>query len=551
MAKNNKYYWLNDDSRLFLSRGYLDKNEKPEKRIRNIAKNAERILGIEGFADKFVSYMEKGFYSLSTPVWINFGKEKGLPVSCYGSYVSDDMESILYKSAEIGMMSKYGGGTSAYFGDIRPRGADISSGFKSSGPIHFMEIYNTISNVVSQGASRRGSCAVYIPVEHPDIMEFLTIRDLGHPIQDLSLGVTITDKWMESMVKGNSTKRSIWGAIIRKRYETGYPYLVFSDTANNNKPDVYIDNDLKINASNLCNEIYLPSNDEESFVCVLSSLNLVHWDEMKDTDAIITLSYFLDAVNQEFIDKSKDMPFMKHAYNFAVKHRALGMGVLGWHTLLQSKDIPFESMDAKYLNTEIFEKIDQDSMAATIELYNKLGTSEFLEPYKVRNATRLAIAPTTSSSFILGQVSPSIEPLNSNYFIKRLAKGNFTFKNQILEGILEDYGKNNAIIWKSILKYGGSVQHLDFISEHHKEVFKTFGEISQKEIIIQASQRQAFIDQGQSTNITIHPSTPPKEVSTLMIEAWKLGLKGLYYQRSSNPAQELSRNINNCTSCES
>lgn len=545
------YYWLNDDARLFLSRGYLREGETAEKRIKVIARNAENILDIPDFAGKFENYMAKGYYSLSTPVWINFGREQGLPVSCYGSYIEDDMQSILYKAAEIGMMSKYGGGTSSYFGDLRSRGSDISGGFKSSGPVHFMEIYNTVSNVVSQGASRRGSCAVYLPVEHPDVGEFLTIRDPGAPIQDLSLGVTITDKWMKSMVKGNKKKRKIWGDIIRKRYESGYPYLFFTDTVNNNKPDVYKDNKLKIYASNLCNEIYLPSSASESFVCVLSSINLVHWDEIKETDAVETLLYFLDAVNQEFVTKSRDLPFMEHAYNFADKHKALGLGVLGWHSMLQKNNIAFESMDAKYLNLEIFETLNQKTQEATKTLYDKFGTSEFLEPYKVRNATRLAIAPTTSSSFILGQISPSVEPLNSNYFVKRLAKGNFSYKNEYLAKVLETYDRNNASTWRSILKHGGSVQHLDFLSDNEKMVFKTFGEISQKEIIIQASQRQAFIDQGQSININIHPSTPPKDVSELMIEAWQLGIKGLYYQRSSNPAQELGRNINNCTSCES
>jgi ribonucleoside-diphosphate reductase alpha chain len=545
------YYWLNSHSRLFLERDYLENNISPETRIKNIAINAEKILGITNFAEKFEHYMSLGFYSLSTPVWTNYGNSRGLPVSCFNSHINDRMDSILYKVAEVGMMSKLGGGTSGYFGDLRHRGAKISVGGESSGPVHFMELFDKVADVVSQGSARRGSFAAYLPVEHPDIEEFLQIRNEGHPIQNMSIGVTITDSWMNSMVDGDKNKRKIWAKIIQKRFESGYPYIFFTDTINNNAPQAYKDKGLKINASNLCSEIALSSDENNSFVCVLSSLNLLHWDDIIKTDAIETLIYFLDSVNQEFVNKTENVRFMKSARNFALNQRALGMGVLGWHSYLQSKMISFESMQAKLINSSIWQTIRERADQATKDLAEKFGEAPILEGYGRRNVTTLAIAPTTSSSFILGQVSPSIEPLNSNYFVKNLAKGKFTYKNPYLKQILKKYEKNDDNTWKSILVKGGSVQHLKFLTTEEKEVFKTFGEISQKEIIIQASQRQKYIDQSQSLNLMVGPDIPPKQVSDLLIDGWKLGIKTFYYQRSANPAQELARNILNCASCES
>ncbi len=548
---NKEYYWLNSHSRLFLERGYLEKDTTPEQRIREIADNAEKILKIKGFADKFEDYMSKGFYSLATPVWCNFGNKRGLPVSCFGSYIEDRMDAILTKSAEVGMMSKLGGGTSGYFGSLRPRGTKISVGGESSGAVHFMEIFDKVADVISQGSARRGSFAAYMPIEHADIEEFLQIRSEGHSIQNMSIGVTVTDDFMKSLVDGDKDKRKIWAKVIQKRFETGYPYIMFVDTSNKNAPKVYKDKKLKINSSNLCSEIQLYSDEDNSFVCVLSSLNLLHWDEIKDTDAIETMVMFLDAVCEEFIIKTEGTKYMEAARNFASKQRALGMGVLGWHSYLQSKMIAFESMEAKFKNTEIWKTIREKADKTTEEMAVKYGEPELLKGYGRRNVTTLAVAPTTSSSFILGQVSPSIEPLNSNYFVKNLAKGKFTYKNPYLKEILKKHDKNNDDIWKSILIKGGSVQHLDFLTKEEKDVFKTFGEISQKEIVIQAAQRQKYIDQAQSLNLMVPPSSSPKEVNSLLIEGWEMGVKTFYYQRSANPAQELARSILTCASCES
>ena len=545
-----EYYWLNSHSRIFLERGYLEEGVSPEDRIKQIAKNAEKILGIKEFANKFEDYMSRGFYSLSTPVWTNFGNKRGLPVSCFGSFIQDKMEAILTKSAEVGMMSKLGGGTSGYFGSLRARGTKISVGGESSGAVHFMEIFDKVAEVISQGSARRGSFAAYMPIEHPDIEEFLQIRSEGHPIQNMSIGVTVSDDFMKGLIDGDKDKRKIWAKVIQKRFETGYPYIMFADTVNNNAPQVYKDKKLKIKASNLCSEINLFSDENNSFVCVLSSLNLLHWDEIEKTDAVETLIYFLDAVNEEFIQKTQNTKYMEAAHNFAKSQRALGMGVLGWHSLLQSKMIPFESMEAKFLNSNIWKVIREKADQATQKMAKEFGEPELLKGYGRRNVTTLAVAPTTSSSFILGQVSPSIEPLNSNYFVKNLAKGKFTYKNPFLKEILKKYEKNNDEVWKSILMKGGSVQHLDFLNKEEKDVFKTFGEISQKEIVIQAAQRQKYIDQAQSLNIMIPPSTSPKDVNTLLIQGWEMGVKTFYYQRSANPAQELARSILSCSSCE-
>jgi ribonucleoside-diphosphate reductase alpha chain len=538
----SNFAWANEATRTFMSRGYLAEGETVEERSWEIAKEAERILELPGFAEKFFGYLSKGYYSLASPVWSNFGRN-GLSISCNGSYVGDSISQMLNKTAEVGMMTKHGAGTSGYFGDIRPRGTKISAGGTSDGPVHFMSLFETVIDIVSQGNVRRGNFAAYLPVEHEDIKEFLEIREEGNPIQKLSMGVTITDVWMRAMVEGDAEKRSIWARIIRKRYETGFPYVIFIDNAYNGAPDWYRG---LIKASNLCTEIFEPQSDDESFVCCLSSMNLALADFWMATDAVETLIYFLDAVMSEYITKTRNLPHMEAAHRFAVRHRALGVGSLGYHTALQKKMIPFESMEAKLLNVKLHKFIFERADKASRKLASYYGEPEALVGTGRRNGTICAIAPTTSSSFILGQISPSIEALYSNYFTKNLAKGKFTWRNPELEKII---GQDETI-WRSILQNGGSVQHLDCLTDEEKNVFKTFGEISQMEIVQQAAARQNWLDQGQSTNLMIHPKVPAKQVSELMIAAWGLGLKSLYYQRSTNPAQDLVLDILSCSACE-
>lgn len=544
------FYWLNKESKKFLDSGYLLPGTSPEDRIKEIADKAEEILGIEGFSDKFYGYMAKGYYSLATPVWMNFGLDRGLPISCYGIDIQDDTADIVRAAAEIGMLTKHGGGTAGFFGKLRHRGATIKNNGVSNGPVSFMELFQSATNVITQGQARRGYFAAYLNVDHPDIEEFLKCREEGHPIQDLAIAVTIPDYWMQEMIDGDREKRAIMAKIHKKRSETGFPYILFSDNVNKNKPKVYKDKNLVINHSQMCSEIIEYTDEEKTFVCCLSSINLIHWREIQKTDAIETLTLFLDAVYTEFIDKAKKIPFFEKAVKFAEEHRSIGLGVLGWHSLLQSEMIPFEGMEAMYLNAEIFRTINQKSLEASKFLANTKGEPKMLEGYGERFTTRVAVAPTTSSSFILGQVSPSIEPLHSNYYLKDLAKGKFSYKNPYLEKLLKEKGEDTPENWKSIMVKGGSVQHLDFLNQREKDVFKTFGEISQLEIVKQAAQRQTWIDQAQSLNLMIHPDTPLKDINALFIEAWKLGLKTLYYQRSVNIAQQVSRDILSCSSCE-
>jgi len=544
------FFWLNDDSRTFLSRGYIDGDKTAEERIRDIGEAAADILNSYEFADKFCTYMARGYYSLSSPVWSNFGTTKGLPISCNGVYVEDRMESILGKTAEVGMQTKMGAGTSAYLGSLRSRGATINTGGTADGPVHFANLLETTVDIIAQGNVRRGSCAVYLDIESPDILEFLDTREEGSTIQNLSLGVTIGDEWMQSMIDGDADKRTIWARVLRKRRESGYPYLFFKDTVNNNKPQVLKDKERTIWASNLCSEIALPSAQDESFVCNLASMNLLTYDEWKLTDAVETMITFLDAVMTEYIRKTRGIQFMESSHNFAVRWRALGLGQLGWHSYLQSRGIAFESFEAMLLNTEIAKTIKERSVKASQDLAKKYGEPEGMKGYGLRNLTVAAIAPTTSSSFILGQVSPSIEPLASNYFTKDLAKGKFTYRNPYLKDVLAKHEQDNEEVWVSILKRGGSVQHLDFLTQDEKDVFKTFSEISPLIIVQQAAARQKHIDQAQSLNILIHPDVSAKDVNALLIEGWKLGVKTFYYQRSANPAQELVRDIMNCAACE-
>lgn len=914
---HSSYVWYNELSRSFLEKDYLLPGQTLDERVNIICQRAEATLGIKDFAARFKANIQRGWYSLSTPIWSNFGTERGLPISCFSSYIDDTMASILETHAEVGMMTKLGGGTSAYFGDLRGRGDPISNNGASSGSVHFMQLFDSLINVVSQGSTRRGNFAAYLPIDHKDIEEFLRIRSEGHPIQDISFGVCVPDYWLNSMIEGDEAKRKIWARVLEVRAHTGYPYIFFTDNVNNGKPEVYKDKEMTIHSSNLCvtgdqlvvtskgmkrvkdlydsgedlvlfdgdksvnaspmkliekdvpiyqvttfsgrkhkmtsyhkikttegmieasnlkvgdrvylqrnqglfgslhdpkrafllglyqgdgtqtdklvfldvwendfdlldsieqsvaeiyekenwtqyavtmqngksftrpaviptfhpespsqngvekrrlqstklkqwgfakgsvpqwvwdsdqetqgnylkglyfadgtvyvsksqgqqiqlslasidkkfleeiqimlsnhgintsiydlkkagfemmpdgkggqklypcqdcyrlcisnktdalkfesltgfltrkkvyvedreyrdnrkktdeivkieildnedvycttvdsgehvwvcnsfitsncSEVCLPTNLNESFVCDLGSMNVIHFDEWKNTDAVELLTFFLDAVMTEFIDKAEQIPFMERAVRFAKRHRALGIGWIGWHSYLQSKMIAWESMEAKYTNIEVAKTIKDQAYKASAKLAKLFGEPLVLMGYGRRNTTLLAIAPTKSSSFILGQASEGIEPYKTNYDVKDLQKGKFSIKNKYLEQLLESKGLNTAAVWSDILHHGGSVQHMNELSPTEKAVFKTFAEISPKEIIIQAAQRQRHIDQSQSLNLMIHPEVPIKDVNALILEAWRLGVKTLYYQFSVNAAQQFSRNILNCSSCE-
>jgi ribonucleoside-diphosphate reductase alpha chain len=552
MLKSENYIWLNDYAQQFLEKDYLLPGQTVDQRVTEICENAEAILKKPGFANKFKNYFKRGWYSFATPIWTNFGTDRGLPISCFGTYISDDSASIVTAQAEISMMSKHGGGTSAYLGKLRERGALIKGGRNghTGGACHFAQLFNTNINVWSQGSTRRGSFAAYLDIDHGDIMEWLTIKSEGSPIQDISFGVCVPDYWLREMKAGDVYKRKVWAKVLESRNNTGYPYIIFIDTVNRNTVDVYKNNNLRINQSNLCTEIMLPNHDWWSFVCDLSSMNILYYDEWRHTDAVEMIVYFLDAVMSEFIVKAQKIAYLHRAQWFAEANRALGLGWLGWHSYLQSKGIAWESMEAKQKNVEVAKKIFIDAYTASQKMAKEYGEPELLKGYGRRHTTLIAIAPTTSSSFILGQASKSIEPFLANVIITDLAKGKFTVKNPFLERILVTRGRNDEATWDSIMKNRGSVQHLDFLSEHEKNVFKTFSEISPMEIIIQAAQRQKWIDQAQSLNLIIDPGIPVKDVNALVLKAWELEVKSLYYQFNVNAAQQVARGILACSSCE-
>lgn len=912
-----KYKWLTKPSKIFLKNGYLTEGETPESRIEDIAFAAQKILNKKDFAERFLECMEKGWFLLSTPVWANFGRDRGLPISCFNSYIEDRMDSILYNVAEVGMMTKMGGGCSGFFGNLRPRGSAISAGGKSEGVVNFMRLFDTTMLTCKQAAVRRGVMGCYLPIDHGDLDEFLKVKQEGSPIQELFTGVCVEDQWMREMIDGDRPKREIWAKVLKSRSEVGIPYIFFSDNVNNNAPQVYKDKDRKVHGSNVCcvtadqrvpsqfglltvgelfeksepliltdgrgntvnsspmkllgenqrvlkitlsnglshtvteyhripkrsgrtedivfatnlkigdflrvqenkgvfgkndmrreafllgiyqadgtqnkdmiyfdvwendfdllgeiqdshnfvcdkyntqiseyngrkydypkfakcevqegsprkkrlggkackkalqfekgyvpnwiwegteetqwqyirglfyadgsasesarpqggtclylslanineeflkeiqillsnlgcrfalsnmreggltslpdgkggnkeyltkdcyrlvcgnknsailfekwtgflsrkgvelkdsyrdnskkyfeivkiedagfqdvycvevesedhlwvcnglvthnSEIMLSSSEDESFVCCLSSMNLLHYEEWKDTDAVEIMAYFLDAVLTEFIEKASKIDFMGRAVKFAENQRAIGIGATGWHSFLQNKMIAFESLEAKMWNVEIFENMNKKSLEASKKAAKELGEPPMLKGYGERWVTRHAIAPNTSSAFVLGQVSQSIEPFHSNYYVKDLAKFNATIKNPYLEKLLIEKEKNTDEVWDSILLKNGSVQHLDFLSQDEKDVFRTFTEISPRETVIQAAQRQKFIDQGQSLNLMIPPDTKTKDINDLLIFAWENGIKTLYYQKSINAAQAFYRKLNECSSCE-
>ncbi|WP_299156192.1 ribonucleoside-diphosphate reductase subunit alpha [uncultured Christiangramia sp.] len=545
-----RLWWLNDESQQILNRGYLLKGETVKSAIERIANASAKRLYKPELAEAFIEMIERGWMSLSSPIWANMGTERGLPISCFNVYVPDNIEGITHKLGEVIMQTKIGGGTSGYFGELRGRGSAVTDNGKSSGATSFMKLFDTAMDTISQGGVRRGAFAAYLDIDHPDIKEFLEIKNIGNPIQNLFNGVCVPDYWMQEMIEGDMDKREIWAKVLESRQQKGLPYILFKDNVNRFKPQVYKDKNRTIHSSNLCSEIALPSTEDESFICCLSSMNLELYDEWKDTEAVKLAVYFLDGVLQEFIAKTEGNHYLASANRFAKNHRSLGLGAMGWHSYLQKKRIPFEGMQAKGITHNIFEDISVKATKASKELAVIYGEPEILKGYGLRNTTLMAIAPTTSSSAILGQTSPGIEPFSSNYYKAGLAKGNFMRKNKYLKELLAEKGLDNEDTWRSIMLNHGSIQHLDTLTQEEKNVFKTFKEISQLEIIQQASIRQKFIDQAQSLNLNIPSGLPVREVNKLLIEAWKLGVKTLYYQRSQSVSKEFVSDIVSCSSCE-
>ena len=554
--KDEAPVWMKEESLKTLQGGYLLPNETPKQMYLRVSYAAgDYYEDRKHWSEKFFDAMWKNWLCPASPVLSNMGTNRGLPISCNSIHVGDSVDSIFGKSHELAMLSKNGAGVGIYVGDVRGRGTSIKGNGKSEGVIPWAKVYDTTTVSVSQGSTRRGASAVYLPIDHPDIEEFINIRrptgDTNRRCLNMNHGICITDAWMQSMVSGDSHKRLLWQEILKARVETGEPYLFFTDTVNRANPECYKANGLQIKTSNICSEITLHTDPEHSFVCCLSSLNLVKWEEWKDTDLVNTATRFLDAVIEEYIVKSEGVPGLECSRRSAIKGRAIGIGVLGWHTFLQQKMIPFDSFDAMMLNSQIFKGIRDRAEEETKRMAHELGEPEWCKGFNRRNTHLLAVAPTVSNSLISGGHSAGIEPLAANIYSQK-SKGTFIRKNPTLENLLESKTKNTDEVWKSINEFGGSVQHLKFLSDDEKVIFLTAREINQHAIIKQAAQRQKWIDQAQSVNLFFANNSDPKYIHQVHLAAWEQGLKTLYYCRSEGVIRGdlASRTKEECSSCE-
>lgn len=460
------------------------------------------------------------------------------------------------KNHELAMLSKNGAGVGIYLGDIRGRGANITGNGKSEGIIPWCKTFDVTTCSISQGSTRRGASAFYLPIDHVDIEEYLNIRrptgDLNRRCLNVNHAVCISDVWMQGLLAGDPEKRDLWGKVLKARVETGEPYIFFTDTVNNSSPECYKNKSLNVVTSNICTEITLYTDPDHSFVCCLSSLNLARWDEWKDTDLVNVAVRFLDAVLSEYIQKSENVPGLGPSRASAVKGRAIGIGVLGWHTLLQDRMLPFDSFDSMRLNATIFKKLRTDADVETVVLASEKGEPEWCKGSGRRNTHCLAVAPTVSNSSISGGVSAGIEPISANVYSVKSAKGTFIRKNPSLEKLLAVKGKSTPDVWTSCISNDGSVQHLDFLTKEEKEVFLTAREINQHAIVKQAGQRQRWIDQAQSINLFFSSNADPKYIHQVHLAAWESGLKSLYYLRATGilKGDMASRSKDECAACE-
>lgn len=550
-----KYDWYNENSRIFMSRGYFSsENETIEDKIISIAREVGKEFNSDEIAQYVKDYLEEGYYVAPTPFWSNYGTNRGSAISCFNSHFPDDMMGIISAVAEVGAMCKIGGGTSGYYGSLRPAGAKVASGGKANGPMYYMELSVDMKEHVNQNNVRRGEHAAFMNIDNPEIDDFISINTEGHKFQRLPFGVCVSNQWLEDMKNGDVNKQDVWAKVLDTKLRTGYPYIFFTDNVNNGTVDVYKDKNYKILSTNMCTEIMLPSNDEESFVCDLLAINAIKIPEMRERgifEHVVKIAvYIADAMLSDFIRKYKNNNLLVRAVRFAERHRAIGLGLSGYHSLLQSLNIPFESIDAQILNKTIFKELNEYAYAASKEMAEIYGKPDVLkeDKYDRRHTCLIAVAPNTSSSTIMGQQSQSIEPYTSNYYIKKTAKLRLTVKNPYLAKVLDTYGRNDNDTWNSILRNSGSVQHLSFLTDHEKNVFKTFAEINQYEILTQAAQRQVYIDQGQSLNFMVLESTTLKELNKLILTANEMGIKSIYYLITTNAAQEFIKTLT-CESC--
>ena len=486
----------------------------------------------------------------------NTGTDRGMPISCFGIDVADSIYDIGTKNLEMMLLAKHGGGVGIGINQIRPAGTKITGNGTSDGVVPFCKIYDSTILATNQGSVRRGAASVNINIEHADFEEWLEIREPKGDVNRQSLNLhqcaVVGDKFMRKLEQGDASARNKWSKLLRKRKATGEPYILFKGNTNKANPKAYKDNGLKVHMTNICSEIVLHTDESHSFVCCLSSLNLAKYEEWKDTNLIYDAIWFLDGVMEEFIQKAKNKVGFANAVRFAEKSRALGLGVLGWHTYLQERKIPFEGLISQYETRKIFSQIKIESERASMDLAEYYGEPLWCVGTGMRNTHLRAIAPTVSNSKLSGNISPGIEPWAANIFTEQSAKGTFIRKNPTLEKILKRKGLNNKETWEKILADGGSVQNLDILNDEEKQVFKTFKEINQLELINQAGIRQQYIDQSVSLNLAFPSIATPKWINKVHIEAWKKGIKTLYYTRTESvlrgdiAAQAMSEDCEAC-----
>ena len=542
-----------------ISKGYLLEGEKPKDAYWRGATTAARRLGKPQMATKFFDYIWKGWLNLATPVLSNTGTDRGLPISCFGIDVADSIQDIGTKNLEMMLLAKHGGGVGVGLNMIRPAGSNITQNGTSDGVVPFAKIYDSTILATNQGSVRRGAASVNLNIDHEDFDEWIEIRepkgDVNRQCLNLHQCVVVGDKFMRRLEDGDSEARRKWGKVLQKRKATGEPYVMFKGNINKANPPMYKDNGLKVHMTNICSEITLHTDESHSFVCCLSSLNLSKYDEWKHTDLIYTATWFLDGILSEFLQRAKNMRGFENAVRSAEKGRALGLGVLGWHTYLQQKGIPFDSLPAQFETRRIFSQLKIESERASRDMASELGEPLWCKDSGFRNTHLRAVAPTVSNSKLAGNVSPGIEPWAANVFTEQTSKGTFIRKNKELEKALRKAGINNKDTWDKILADGGSIQDIKELDkwvycdgkltevngkidttkcDKVKDVFKTFKEINQLELVRQAGVRQQYIDQGVSLNLAFPSEATPKWMNMVHLEAWKEGVKTLYYTRTES-----------------
>ena len=540
-----------------ISKGYLLPGETPKKAYRRVAAATAMRLNRPDLENKFFKIIWNGWLGLASPVLSNMGTDRGLPISCFGVDTPDSIRGIGLTNAELMKLTSVGGGVGISLSRIRPRGKEIKGNGKSEGVVPWAKIYDSTIIATNQGNVRRGAASVNLDINHLDIDEFLEIRrpkgDPNRQCLNLHQCVVVDDVFMRKLESRDQPSMERWAKVLKARMETGEPYIMFKDNVNKANPIAYMMNNLDVSMTNICTEITLHTDEEHSFICCLSSLNLAKYDEWKDTDTVQLSVYFLDGVMQEFIEKTSGKESMVRTNNHAKKGRALGLGVMGWHTFLQQKGLPFNSIASTAHTHNIFSKIKNEAEAASRQLAVEYGEPLWCRGTGMRNTHLLAIAPTVSNSVITGGISAGIEPLPANIYTFNGAKGTFIRKNKVLEALLESKGQNKDQYWDQMLRDNGSVLGLPdtILSPDEKELFLTFPEINQLELVRQAAIRQRYIDQTQSLNLSFDPQDSPKWINQVHMEAHKLGIKTLYYLRTDSVIKgDLGSRQAECVSCD-